>query len=208
MEMETMDEEGMLQELELDALKEAGNIGASHASTAMSCLVHAPVMINVPDCIVCRTEDLPHRMGHEDERYVATFFQTYGKGSGNLLMVMSYETAVKLSALMMNTEYDEGKELDDEGLEAISEMGNICTSAYLNAMAAFLGTTILPSPPSIAVDVLGAIMQFPASLVAEVSDYVVILKTSFVIGEETYQGSFVFLPDPESQKMLLAKFLG
>jgi chemotaxis protein CheC len=121
---------------------------------------------------------------------------------------MSYDTAVKLSDLMMSREYYLGKELDDEGMEAISEMGNICTSAYLNAMAAFLGTTILPSPPSIAVDMLGAIMQFPASLVAEVSDYVVVLKTSFVIDKEIYHGSFVFLPDPESQRMLLAKFLG
>lgn len=194
------------QELEIDALREAGNIGASHASTAMSSLVRSSVMIDVPDCIVCKTEQMPHQLGKWDQQTVATLFQTYGRGTGVFLMLLSYDTAIRLAGRMLERTGNIPNELDDEGLGAISEMGNICTSAYLNAMAQFLGTTILPSPPSVAIDMLSAILEYPASLVAQVSDLVVVLKTSFVIENERYQGCFVFLPDPESQRMLLEKF--
>ncbi|HSV42466.1 MAG TPA: chemotaxis protein CheC [Methanomassiliicoccales archaeon] len=200
------DDDFSFGELELDALKEAGNIGASHATTALSTLIRTSVMIDVPDCIVCRTEQLPQAMGLPDQQAVATFFQTYGKGTGNLLMLFSYESAIRLSDALIRREYRPGKVFDEEGKEAICEIGNICTSAYLNAMAQFLGTTILPSPPSVAVDMLSAILQYPASIVAEIADYVVILRTSFIIEGEKYSGSMIFLPDPESQKMLLEKF--
>jgi chemotaxis protein CheC len=205
--MEQIDEEQPeFQEIEIDALREAGNIGASHASTAMSSLVRATVMIDVPDCIVCKTELLPQQLGKWDQQTVATLFQTYGRGTGVFLMILSYETAIRLAVRMLDHTGPIPTELDQEGLEAVSEMGNICTSAYLNAMAQVLGTTILPSPPSVAIDMLSAIMEYPASLVAQVSDLVVVLKTSFLIENESYQGCFVFLPDPDSQRMLLEKF--
>lgn len=207
MTMDQIDEEQQdYADIEIDALREAGNMGASHASTAMSSLVRASVMIDVPDCIVCKTEQMPHQLGKADQQTVATLFQTYGRGTGVFLMIMSYETSIRLAARMLDHMGPLPAELDQEGMEAISEMGNICTSAYLNAMAQFLGTTILPSPPSVAIDMLSAILEYPASLVAQMSDLVVVLKTSFVIENESYQGSFIFLPDPDSQKMLLEKF--
>lgn len=194
------------EEMEIDALKEAGNIGASHASTAMSSLIRTTVTISVPDCIVCRSEKLPSSVGEADDPVVATFFQVYGKGQGNLIMIMPIETASTLADLMLGKEHVPGSPLDEDGGSAIAEMGNICTSAYLNAMAQFLGTTMLPSPPAVAMDSLHAILQLPAQLVAEQAEYVVVLKTSFVIENEIYKGCFIFLPDPESQKMLLSKF--
>ncbi|OPY32568.1 MAG: flagellar motor switch protein [Methanomassiliicoccales archaeon PtaU1.Bin124] len=205
-EFQTEEGEQSFQEIEIDALREAGNIGASHASTAMSSLVRAPVMIDVPDCIVCKTEQMPEKLGAWEQQTVATLFQTYGRGTGVFLMLMSYDTAIRLSSRMLEHMGPMPTELDEESLGAISEMGNICTSAYLNAMAQFLGTTVLPSPPMVAIDMLSAILQYPASLVAQVSDLVVVLKTSFQIENEIYQGCFVFLPDPESQTMLLEKF--
>lgn len=194
------------KEIEIDALREAGNIGASHASTALSSLIKATVLVDVPDCIVCRTEKLPRSIGEPFETTVATFFQVYGKGQGNLIMIMPLETAGRLADLMLGRANEPRSMLDDDQTSAIAEMGNICTSAYLNAMAQFLGTTLLPSPPGVAVDSLQAILQFPAQLVAQEAEYVVVLKTRFVIEEEIYRGCFIFLPDPESQRMLLAKF--
>ena len=205
-EEQTEEEQQGFQDIEIDAMREAGNIGASHASTAMSSLVRAPVLIDVPDCIVCKTEQMPEKLGRWDQQTVAALFQTYGRGTGVFLMIMSYDTAIKLASRMLEHMGPLPTELDEEGAAAIGEMGNICTSAYLNAMAQFLGTTILPSPPSLAIDMLSAILEYPASLVAQVSDLVVVLKTSFQIENEVYQGCFVFLPDPESQQMLLEKF--
>jgi chemotaxis protein CheC len=90
--------------------------------------------------------------------------------------------------------------------DAICEIGNICASAYLNAVSRFTDITMMPSPPGVAVDMLRAILQFPAALVEADSDSSVVIKTMFKYGTNTGFGFMLYIPDRESQLVLIEKF--
>jgi chemotaxis protein CheC len=194
-------------EMKIDALKEIGNIGASHASTALSNLTHQDILIDVPDCYVVKAEHIPKSFGDDLESpVVAVYFEANGKEKGHILMVLPLSMTLQLSDLLLGREPVPGREIDDMDREAMAEIGNICTSAYLSAISDFIGEILLPSPPGIAVDMLHAILQFPASLAAENYEYIVLIKTTFRYAAGSFPGFILYIPDPNSQRLLMAKF--
>ena len=199
-------EENQFSPLHLDALKEIGNIGAAHASTALTNLVHSEVMIDVPDCFVCRVEDLPSAFGNVAQEVVAVYLGAVGKEQGAILIVFPIKMAKGLSNVLLQREQDGSETMDEDDLAAMAEIGNISASAYLNAIASMIDTTMVPSPPGVALDMLGAIMQYPAQLVAEDYDYLVVIRTRFVHGQEAFPGFILYIPDKDSRRRLMEKF--
>jgi chemotaxis protein CheC len=194
-------------EMKIDALREIGNIGASHASTALSNLTRQDILIDVPDCFVVRAEQIPMAFGDETEKQVvAVYFEANGIEKGHILLVLPFDMTLKLSDMLLGRDPVPGRDIDEMDKEAVAEIGNICTSAYLSAISDFIGQMLLPSPPAIAVDMLHAILQFPASLAAENYEYLVLIRTTFRYASESFPGFILYIPDPTSQKMLMAKF--
>ncbi|HSV42018.1 MAG TPA: chemotaxis protein CheC [Methanomassiliicoccales archaeon] len=198
--------EQSFSEMQLDALKELGNIGASHASSALTTLIKRNVMIDVPDCSVCRVEKLPEAFGMKDEMVVAAYFDTTGSKKGHIIVLLPIEMAMMLGDMVMGNVHMKGREFSDDDREMSAEIGNILVSAYLSAISDFAGVMLLPSPPSMAVDMVSAILQYPAQLAAEVYDYIVIIKTEFKYDGESFPGSMLYIPDQDTQTLLMQKF--
>ncbi|MFN2462113.1 MAG: chemotaxis protein CheC, partial [Candidatus Velthaea sp.] len=55
-----------LSDLQKDALKEVGNIGAGHAATALSQLLNTTVKLSEPSIDVIKFRDLATRVGYEN----------------------------------------------------------------------------------------------------------------------------------------------
>ncbi len=192
--------------MQIDAFREFGNIGASHASSALTILLRRDILIEVTECLACQTTRLPYAFGNVEQRMVAVYFDAIGKEKGSMLMMMTEELTMQMSDILLGREHVEGRQLNDDDKEAAAEIGNICASAYLSAISQLLGIQMLPSPPGIAVDMLGAILQYPAALVAERSDKVIMVKTDFIIEGKVWPGFILYIPDSESEKILMKKF--
>jgi chemotaxis protein CheC len=191
---------------QIDALREIGNIGASHASTALTTMLHQDILVDVPECFVCRTLETPYALGDAEESVVAVYLGANGKEKGSMLLILTEDVAKQMTDMLFSQEHDPNKEFDDEDREAISEIGNICASAYLNAISGFLGITILPTPPGVAMGMLSAVMEYPALLASEDYDYLVIIKTHFITERQRFPAYFIYIPDRETEKLLMAKF--
>ena len=202
----TLTESREQNEMIMDGLREIGTIGAAHASTALSELVHKDIMIEVSDCFVCSTQELPTAFSTTEETVVAVFLEAIGKSRGGIMLVVSQKMAIELTDLVLGREHDENHCLDEMDQDAICEIGNICASAYLNAVSRFTNITMMPSPPGVAVDMLRAILQFPAALVEADSDSSVVIKTMFKYGKNVGFGFMLYIPDRESQLVLIEKF--
>ena len=122
------------------------------------------------------------------------------------MLVVSQEMAIDLADMILGRDHDDEHMLDEMDQDAICEIGNICASAYLNAVSKFTDITTIPSPPGVAVDMLQAILQFPAALVEAESDSSVVIKTHFVYGKEVLFGFMLYIPDHDSQMVLMQKF--
>ena len=198
-----MDDIRKLKALQLDALREVANIGAGHAATALSQMTGQTIMISVPQINIAPLEDIPNQVGSEEEPVAAVLMKMLGDLTGLALLVFTQPTALRVAGLMMKK--DNVTELDEIGQSALKEAGNILSAAYLNALSEFMGMILLPSPPSLAIDLSDAVMSATFLEVAQGADFVFCVETEFQLKEsnESLRGFFLLLPDLGSLTAIL-----
>jgi chemotaxis protein CheC len=193
-----------LKVLQLDALREVANIGAGHAATALSQMVGETIMITVPTITVARLEEVPVQMSDPDEPVAAVLMHMMGDLTGRTLLVFPKRSAVRLASRLLKQTQSE-QALSEMGQSAIKEAGNILSSAYMNALSDFMGMLLLPSPPSLAVDMSEAVLTTTYLQFGTDRDYVVCVESEFVIDDESepLRGFFLLLPDAASLTAIL-----
>jgi chemotaxis protein CheC len=191
---------------QIDALREIGNMGASHASTALTTMLHQDILVDVPECFICKTSEVPTALGNPEENVVAVYLGAEGKGKGSMMLVVSEPVAKMMTDMLFSNPHDPNRPLVDDDRDAISEIGNILGSAYLNAISNFLGITLLPTPPGFAVGMLGAIMEYLATQASEEYDSLVIIKTHFLTNLQRFPAYFIYLPDRATERLMMEKF--
>ena len=140
----------LLNESQLDALQETGNIGCSHAATAVSQMVNEEVEITVPNIFVQELPQLKKSLRNisgEENKLVGVYLELTDQFLGSILFLFPYSSALVLSDLLMFQPVGTSTELTDMSQSAITEVGNVVVSAYTNALSSFLGTSIMLSPP-------------------------------------------------------------
>lgn len=175
-------------DLQLDALREVGNIGSGTAATALSELLGRHVDLDVPKALALPVADAVEALGDPDEVSVVVVLPVDGDVPGILLLVFSPESGAVLCRLL-------GVELESEfGLSALGEIGNVLGCAYLGALGAMTGIDFTPDPPQVVRDLLGALAS--SVLVATVgeSDIALVLDSNLSIEDEPCGFACVFVP--------------
>lgn len=192
-----------LTAFQMDALKEIGNIGASHADTALSELLKKKVWISVPEAKVVPLTDIPQEFGGAEKMVVGVYLQMQGQISGNILFFFSQETALTLSDILMNRPVGTTKVLNEMDQSAIKETGTILAGSCLTALAALTNKEIIPSIPYYAMDMLGALVDFIIINLSQSAEYAMIIQLEFSEADYKIDGSFLLLPDSQSLEMIL-----
>lgn len=191
---------------QMDALREIGNIAAAHSATALSKLLGEQILIDVSQSHLYPVEELPHALSHFAEKVAVVYMEVYEEERGIILFVFPYKNAVRLSNMFLKKSQDPNREIGEHDRAAITEIGNILACAYLNAISKFLDITLMPSPPGVSVDMLEAILEFPASLLGQRSEYALVIETKFVNGKGAFPGLILFLLDSKSQDLIYKRF--
>jgi chemotaxis protein CheC len=199
-----MDELRSLTPNQLDALREVANIGAGHAATALSQMIGQTIMISVPRINVSRLEDVPPQVAEPEEPVAAVLMHMMGDLTGRTLLVFPRRTAQRLASLLLRRppESDAFTEMEQS---AIKEAGNILSSAYMNALSDFMGMMLLPSPPSLAIDMSNAVLTTAYLQFGSDKDYVFCVESEFLMTDvdERLRGFFLLLPDVASLQSIL-----
>ena len=200
-----MDDIRSLKALQLDALREVANIGAGHAATALSQMIGGTIMISVPTINVSRLEEVPPQISAPEEPVAAVLMHMLGDLTGRTLLVFPKPTATRLAELMLRRPSNGSDELGEMEQSAIKEAGNILSSAYMNALSDFMGMMLLPSPPSLAIDMSTAVLTTAYLEFGTDRDYVFCVESEFYMTdyEERLRGFFLLLPDPASLQAIL-----
>src|SRR4051812_34357984 len=201
-----MDDLRSLKAIQLDALREVANIGAGHAATALSQMIGQTIMISVPLINVAKLEDVPPQVAGPEEPVAAVLMHMLGDLTGRTLLVFPRKTARRLAGLLMRrTPTGDDEEFTEMDQSAIKEAGNILSSAYMNALSDFMGMMLLPSPPSLAVDMSNAVLTTTYLQFGSDKDYVFCVESEFMMNDtdERLRGFFLLLPDPASLQAIL-----
>lgn len=204
-----MDEFTKLSGLQLDALKEIGNIGAGNAATALAQMVQTKIDMSVPRVSILPFADVPDLLGGPDAHVVGIYFMVTGPAPTSILFILTAKKAGLLVDMLLQRKTGETDvyNLSEMEMSAMMELGNILSATYLNAMSMFTQLTFIPSVPALGIDMAGAILNAILAQFGEIADHVLLLETDFTKGEDEVVGHFFLLPEPGSLQTIL-KALG
>lgn len=184
--------------LQMDVLKEVGNIGAGNAATALSQLLNRPIDMGVPTVQMLPFEEVAEKVGGDERIVVTVFLRVEGEAPGNLFFMMTPEAAKMLLNRLAGFELKEGLTFTDMENSALSEIGNILAGSYLSSLADFTKLSMYPTVPGLAIDMAGAILSYGLLQFGEMGDAALLIDTSFFEGEDQVEGQFFLIPDPTS----------
>jgi len=184
-------------DLQLDVLREIGNIGAGHATTALSKLTGKPIDMKVPRARTLEFNEVADFVGGPETVVVTVYLRIVGDLQGSMFFTLSQDLAQQLvQQFLPSTSMEDG--FSDMAISALNEIGNILIGSYLTALVELTQLDIQPSVPSLAVDMAGAILSTGLIELSQTSDFAIAIDTSFLDGERELEGHFFFLPNPES----------
>lgn len=196
-----------LNNLQMDVLKEIGNIGAGNAVTALAKMIDKRVDMAVPKARILGFDKVTQILGGEEILVVGILLNVTGDLTGYMMFILDINAARQLINILLGNNERTSLEFDELELSALKEIGNILTSSYLSAMAGLTNLRIMPSVPELAIDMAGAILSVPAIEFGKVGDSVLYIETEFSEGITKVFGDFLLIPDIDSYEVLL-KALG
>ena len=192
-----------LKALQIDALREVANIGAGHAATALSQMTDRRIMITVPQIHVARLEDVPNLLGAPTDVVAAVLMHMLGDLTGRTLLLLPEAAARRLCDMLLRRPAGTTMAFDVLEQSCLKEAGNILSGAYMNALSDFMGMLLLPSVPSLVVDLSAAVLTTTYLNFGHERDFVFCVETEFQIeAEEGLRGYFLLLPDLASLKAI------
>jgi len=190
--------------MQLDALKEIGNVGAGNSATALSQLINRKIDMTVPQIAILPLGDVPDVVGGPDAMVAGVFLRVYGPAPSSILFLLPRDSAFALVDMLMGREQGYTTSLNSMDESALMEIGNILAGAYLNALSHFTKLTLLPSIPSLAMDMAGAILSVILIQLGEMGDHALVIETEFTTENDGVKGHFFLIPDPGSLSTILA----
>lgn len=200
-----MKREPALKDIQLDALREIGSIGAGHAATALSELVDQKVIITVPELDIVRVHELTGLIGGPEQLAAAVYVRVLGDARGSILFLVPRDSALSLVDLLQGHNIGTTKVIGETDEELLKQSGNILAMAYLNSLTRLTDLIFLPSPPAFAFDMVGAILDSVMTEVGMVAEHAMVVTTEFVGIAEKVDATLFFLPQPDTLEAILAR---
>jgi len=188
----------------MDAMQELGNIGAAHAATTLSQMLSSSVEMSVPKIKVVDISQLSNHMGEESAALVVFELQGEIPHGGYIIFYISRKSAVHLTNTMLGLT-DPDRPLNEMDESALIEVGNIMASAFLDATAELLGFVMLPSPPSLTIDMAHAAMQTLIAQMQEEIDEVMLFSTELVCAEHKIDSDIIMMPETSTLAMFVER---
>ena len=189
---------------DLDILLEIGSMGAGHATTTLSKVLHENIKIEMPRVHISPPHLVPRIYGKYDTIVAAIFMQLRGATDCDLMLIFEEEESKKIAELMTDA-IEDGEITPEMKRSAIEEMGSIVLCSFLNAMADFTLTKLVSTPPQLIIDSFDAIIDSLLIKQALCSEVAVIFDARFKRYRSSAEGFLITFPSDKLQRMLARK---
>ena len=193
-----MEEKGYiagLSELHLSVLKEIGNIGSGNAATSLSEMLNTPVGMNTPTVKILDIAELADMLGGPENQVVGILFSLHNDFEGMMIFITEKQFAHLVLNVLMGKHFDSFEDLGEMDISAIQEVGNIMVSAYMRAISQMTNMSIGLSPPGIAIDMVGALLNVPAVEIEKYGDKALFIQDGFINNENQVTSYLLLIPE-------------
>lgn len=197
-----------LNDMQYDVLREIGNIGAGNATTALSKMLSMKVDMSVPKVALLPFDEIASVVGSEEQTVVGILLGIEGEISGMMMFIFDMRSARHLVNLMMMMPVDANDDIEaidfsEMEMSALSEIGNIVSGSYLNALSGLTGMKMISTVPGLTIDMVGALLSVPAAEFGKYGDKLLMIQSQF--GEDDFvTGYFLLIPELESYDKILS----
>jgi chemotaxis protein CheC len=172
-------------DLQLDAMRELGNVGSGTAATALSSMIGVPVDIDIAQARLLPIDQVVS--ARSEPGLTVVLLPIVGDLEALVMILMGPGTAETVCELL-------GVPVGDAiGDSALSEVGNILGASYVRALGTMIGAELEPQPPELVRDVLDHLLA--SSLLAAGEDEVALLiESTLTVDRRECSPSFLFIP--------------
>ena len=192
-----------MNDFEMSVLSEIGNVGAGNAATALSHILSDRINMSVPDLRILDVSKMTTLLGGPENEFVGILVNMDKDVRGMMLFLLERRFVCKLSEVLLNEKINDFSELSEMGKSALMEIGNILAGSYVNAIATMTNLNIELSTPQIAIDMVGAILSYPAAQFGAMGDKLLLIEEDFISSNETIRSHLLIMPEIESLQTML-----
>jgi len=191
-----------LSQRELDQLRRISTTGAREAERALRQMTGLEMRLDVSRVQTLAFPDVPGLLGGDEAQVVGIHLRVYGECRANILLALPPRAALSVLALLFPPGLKGLDEMGEMEISGLMEMGNIVTCAYLNAMSAALGMSLIPSVPMLANDMAGAVVDVLLIELGQRGDAALVVQTE-ISSAPHLRGQILMMPDPASVPRIL-----
>lgn len=191
-----------LTEVQLDALREMGNIGAGNAATSLSQLICETIDISVPAVKVVPLENVSYFWGGPEKYVYVVYLEVLREMNGTMLTLFAPESASFLTKRLLGQEEVDMK--TDIAQSALKEVGSILCGSYLSALTQVVGMNAVASVPAMANDMLGAMLNFILVEIGQIADEIILIDVELYVSNTRLECSQLYLPKPDALDSVIA----
>lgn len=201
----TIESYEQLGAMEIDVLTEVGNIGSGNAVTAFSAMIGKAVDIQVPAVKLLDFQTAIDFAGGAEKLVAGILVQISGDIEGMMLFLLEQDMVDLIVSTFFGQDTVSLLELTPDMVSALNETGNIMSGSYVNAIAELAQMKINVGVPMMCVDMVGAIMSVPVSIIGEMSDKLLFIDSHLIIDKTEIKSKMMLLPTVNSLDTLLKK---
>lgn len=191
-----------LTDVQLDALREMGNIGAGNAATALSQLISETIEISVPSVKVVPLESVSYELGGPEKLVYVVYLEVLREMHGTMLTIFSPASAAFLTKRLLGEE--EVDMTTEIAQSALKEVGSILCGSYLSALTQVVAMNAVASVPAMANDMLGAMLNFILVEIGQIADEIFLIEVELFVSDTRLECLQLYLPKPEALDAVLA----
>jgi chemotaxis protein CheC len=190
----------------LRALTVVADIGLLKAARALSEMAGTEIQAIPAQVRQVPLTSVPEMVGGSETVVAGVYLGITGDISGHIMLMLPLAEAHQLASMLLGEPLEAGEVLDEMAESALAEMGNVTGSFFLSALADSCSMTIMPTPPTVVVDMGGAILDAVlASLGEESSADIFAIDTMFKQSDEQVDAFFLVLPRQSDMQHLLER---
>lgn len=194
-----------LNPIQMDVLKEIGNIGSGNAATSLASLLNNTVDIAVPTVKALNYNETVELLGGPENVVIGLLIRLTGDIRGMMMYIIQKGFASKVTETFYGKQIEDLTKVDEMDKSAICEIGNIMAASYVNAISNLSGLMIDISVPNFCVDMAGAILAVPIVEFAQVGDKVLFIDDNFKITGAEIKSNMILIPEMDSLDTLFSR---
>ena len=194
-----------LNDTQLDVMREIGNIGAGNACTALSGLIGTPIDMSVPRVQLLGIDSTSDYLGGDDKEVLGIRIDVKADLTGMMYQIVNKRFAERLINTFYEKKLDTIKSIDEMDMSVISEMGNITSGAYANALATLSGYVVDIGTPTPGGYSISEILKVPIETFGEVGDKILVVDEQFIIDSEKLTSNMILVLEKDSLHRLFDK---